>query len=369
MNIPFADVQAQYASIKDEMDAAIAAVLRDAAFIGGPYVRQFEDDFAAYCGVRHAVGCSNGTDAIRLALLACGIGPGDEVITTPSSFIATTEAISMVGASIRFVDIDPDTALMSAEALAAAVTSRTRAVIPVHLYGQPCDMDAILAVAARHGLRVVSDAAQAHGALDRGRPVGTLGDAVTFSFYPGKNLGAYGDAGAVVTQDPGIARMVSMLRDHGRTQKYAHDIEGFNCRLDGLQAAVLSVKLRHLAAWTESRRAHARRYREQLAGIPGIELIRERSDARAVYHLLVLRTAHRDALQAALGAMGIATGIHYPIPLHLQKAYAHLGLPEGSFPVTERHCREALSLPLFPEMTSAQIDTVADAVTKIVSAD
>ena len=276
--------------------------------------------------------------------------------------IATAEAITMIGAHVRFVDVEPETATMDPDALARAITQRTTAVVPVHLHGHVADMDQIMAVARTRGLKIVADAAQAHGARDRGRPVGTMGDAVTFSFYPGKNLGAYGDAGAVVTNDPAIAERVALLRDHGRTKKYEHLIEGFNCRLDGLQAAILTVKLRHLQAWTEQRRRCAALYTEQLADAPGLTLPIERPGSRSVYHLYAVRTKHRDALQAYLTAQGIGTGVHYPIPLHRQPAYTYLDLPEGSLPVAEQYCRETLSLPIYAELSDEQIRFVAKKV-------
>ena len=359
MRIPFVDLRAQYAAIQKEIDEAIAVVIRDAAFIGGPHVRAFEQEYARYCGTRHAVGVSNGTDAIRLALLACGVGPGDEVITVPNTFIATAEAISMVGAKVRFVDVEPTTATMDPIKLEAAITRRTRAIVPVHLYGHAADMDPILDIARAHGLSLIADAAQAHGAVYNGQKIGTLGDAVTFSFYPGKNLGAYGDAGAVVSDDAAIAGKVSMMRDHGRTKKHEHEFEGFNCRLDGIQAAILSVKLRYLDAWTERRRRNAALYTQLLCDVPGLFVQRERAGTKAVYHLYVVRTESRDALQTHLRDKGIATGIHYRIPLHRQPAYAYLGLPESSFPVAEQHCRQVLSLPMYPELTEDRIHVVA----------
>lgn len=360
--IPLVDLQAQYDSIQSEIGDAMSRVLRETAFIGGPYLKAFEEEFAAYCGTRFAVGVGNGTDALKLALLACGIGPGDEVITVPNTFIATTEAISMTDASIRFVDVDPVTCNLDPALIEAAITPKTRAVIPVHLYGRPADMDPILDIAKRRGLKVIGDAAQAHGSLSRGRKIGTLGDAVGFSFYPGKNLGAYGDAGAVTTDDAGIAQTVAALRDHGRSKKYEHDREGFNCRMDGLQAAVLSVKLKHLDRWTEKRRRNAALYRELLSGVPGLELPAESQGDFEVYHLYVVRTRRREALQKHLEDRGISTGIHYPVPLHRQKAYAHLNLGEGSFPVSEGLAGRILSLPLYPELTEEQIRFVAEAV-------
>lgn len=362
MQIPFVDLRAQYLAVKADIDAAIAAVIRDSSFIGGPYLEAFEKAFADYCGTRFAVGVSNGTDALRLALLACGVVPGDEVITVPNTFIATTEAITMVGADVRFVDVTPSTFTIDPERLEGAITERTRAVIPVHLYGRPTDMDPILEIAQRRGIRVVADAAQAHGALYKGCKMGTLGDAVCFSFYPGKNLGAYGDGGAVVTDDPEITHRVAMLRDHGRTKKYEHEIEGFNCRLDGIQAAILNTKLPYLEGWTDKRRQHAQRYGKCLAGVPGVRTPPEDRAVRSVYHLYVIQVEDRSKVRVHLEAEGIATGIHYPIPLHLQPAYTRFKLPEGSFPVSEEQARTVLSLPMYPELSEEQIEFVATKV-------
>jgi dTDP-4-amino-4,6-dideoxygalactose transaminase len=367
VNIPLVDLKAQYETIREEVDDAIRSVLRETAFIGGPYLERFEKEFATYCGANHAVGVSNGTDALRLALLACGIGPGDEVITVPNTFIATTEAISMVGARIRFVDVHPDTYAMDVNLLEKAVTERTKAILPVHLYGCPADMDPILRIAEKRGLKVISDAAQAHGALYKGRKIGTLGDAVCFSFYPGKNLGAYGDAGGVVTQNPTVAERIASLRDHGRKKKYEHDVEGFNCRLDGLQAAILSVKLKRMERWTAARREIAALYTRLLSGTPGITTPREPQDVTSVYHLYVVRVDRREEIQGELQKNGISTGIHYPIPLHRQKAYAHLNLPEGSFPVAEAHASRILSLPIYPELPRDGVEAIAGHLVRAVS--
>lgn len=365
--LPFLDLAAQYRSIREEIDQAIAAVISESAFIGGPYLGRFEKEFAAYCGSADAVGVSNGTDALRLALLACGVGPGDEVITVPNTFIATTEAVTMVGAHVRFIDIDSGTNTLDPEFLEAGCTDRTKAVIPVHLYGKSADLDAIGAIAKRRGLKIIGDAAQAHGAVYKGRPISTLADATCFSFYPGKNLGAYGDAGAVVTDDPAVAKAVRMLRDHGRTTKYEHDMEGFNCRMDGLQAAILSVKLRHLKDWTERRQALAALYTQLLSGISDLLLPSESADNRSVFHLYVVHTPKRKAVQAHLQALGVGCGVHYPIPLHLQRAYAYLKLEAGSFPHAEKQCATALSLPLYPEMTEDQVRYVAGEVAVCLS--
>lgn len=362
MNIPLVDLRAQYAGIRQEIERAIASVIEDTAFIGGPYLKAFEQDFAVYCGTRYALGLSNGTDAVRLALLACGVGPGDEVITVPNTFIATTEAISMTGARIRFVDVDPETFNMNASLLESAITPQTRAIVPVHLYGQPADMDAILEIAKRRNLKVIGDAAQAHGAFYHERKIGVLGDAVCFSFYPGKNLGAYGDAGAIVTNNQEVAEKVAMLRNHGRVKKYEHKFEGFNCRMDGLQAAILSAKLRYLEKWTELRIRHAQLYDQLLPQGPGLKAPAVRDKVRAVYHLYVIQVENRTKFQSYLKGHGVDTGIHYPIPLHMQPAYAYLELPEGSFPVAEGCARRIVSLPMYPELTEEQIQFIAEQV-------
>lgn len=359
MQVPLVDLKAQYHRIGAEMDAAIHRVVQNTSFIMGKEVRDFEEAFAAYCGARHCVGVSSGTAALHLALLAAGVGPGDEVITTPFTFIATVEAILMAGARPILVDIDPRTYTLDPAKLEDAITPHTKAVLPVHLYGQPADMDAIRDIAGRHGMWVVEDAAQAHGAEYKGKRTGTLGDIAGFSFYPGKNLGAYGDAGAVVTDDDALAERVRMLRDHGRRSKYEHEVPGFGERLDALQAAILGAKLPHLEAWTEARREHARAYAERLAGA-GLVLPQEMPGTRMVYHLFVVRVrADRDAISAALKAQGIDTGVHYPIPLHLQPALRYLGYSAGDFPESERAAQEVLSLPLYPELTEEQIDYVS----------
>jgi dTDP-4-amino-4,6-dideoxygalactose transaminase len=357
--VPLVDLRAQYVAIQDEIDDAIRRVLDNTSFILGPEVQRFERAFATFLGADEVVGVSSGTSALHLSLVACGVGPGDEVITSPLTFIATAEAISQTGARPVFADIDPVTFTLDPDLVEAAVSPRTRAIVPVHLYGHPAEMDALLDIARRHDLRVVEDAAQAHGAEYLGRRCGTLGDLAAFSFYPGKNLGAYGDAGAVsgTSGDP-LAR-VRKLRDHGRTTKYEHDEIGYGERLDALQAAILDVKLRHLDAWTDARRTRAAAYRATLQDTP-LQLPEERSWARHAYHLFVVRSAVRDDLLAALVGQGIGAGIHYPIPLHLQPAYADL--EAGPFPEAERAATEVLSLPLFPELTDAQIEHVAEVV-------
>jgi dTDP-4-amino-4,6-dideoxygalactose transaminase len=356
MTVPFVDLKAQYDSIKAEIDAAMAAVIADTAFVGGPFVKKFEEDFARYCGVKHCVGVANGTDAIAIALRALGIGPGDEVITVANSFVATSEAIRMAGAQVVFVDIDPLTYTIDVNRLAEKITPKTKAIVPVHLYGQPADMDPINALARKHNLRVIGDAAQAHGALYKGQPISKLADITCFSFYPGKNLGAYGDAGALVTDNQTWAVDARMFANHGRTKKYDHDLEGINSRLDGIQAAILGAKLPHLDDWTEARRQNARRYNEALAG-SGVVTPGELDDVRAVYHLYVVRVPNgrREGLQEHLKANGISTGIHYPIALPYLNAYRHLGHTADDFPLSLKASGEILSLPMFPELTEEQI--------------
>jgi dTDP-4-amino-4,6-dideoxygalactose transaminase len=360
MTVPFVDLKAQYRSIKVEMDAAIAAVLEQTAFIGGAAVTGFEEAFARYCGVSQCVGVANGTDAIAIALRALGIGPGDEVITAANSFIATAEAVTMAGARVVFVDIDPATYNIDVTRIEEKITPRTKAIIPVHLYGQPADMAPIRAIADKHGLRIVSDAAQAHGSLYRGTPIAKLADITCYSFYPGKNLGAYGDGGALVTDNADWASTARMIANHGRVAKYDHDLEGVNSRLDGIQGAVLGVKLPHLDAWTEGRRASAARYNAALKG-SGIVTPTELPDVKAVYHLYVVRVpaARREALQASLKQVGIDTGIHYPIALPYLKAYSYLGHTPQDFPVALKASGEILSLPMFGELTAEQVEYVS----------
>jgi dTDP-4-amino-4,6-dideoxygalactose transaminase len=358
MNVPFLDLGAQHAPLRSEIMAALGDVVDQNAFAGGPFVAKFEEDFALYCGSRYAVGVGNGTDALWLALLALGVGPGDEVITAPNSFIATAEAISLTGAVPVFVDIDPRTYTLDPARLTAAISPRTKAIMPVQLYGQMADMDAILEIASRHGLPVVEDACQAHGAEYRGRRAGSIGRLGCFSFYPGKNLGAWGEAGAVVTDDPLLAKKMRVFRDHGQEKKYFHSCIGWNARMDGMQAAVLSIKLRSLDRGNAARRAHAVRYAEGLAGIPGLEVEAPAAYAQHSYHLYVVRVEERSRLLEALGRRGIACGIHYPCPIHRQEAYRDLGLGEGTFPVTERYADQILSLPMYPELSVDQIETV-----------
>lgn len=363
MKIPLVDLKAQYLTIKDEVDAAINHVVNTCNFIMGEEVSLFEEEFAVFCGAQHAIGVASGTAALQLALHACDIGAGDEVITTPFTFIATTEAISLRGARPVFVDINPDTYNLNPARIEAALTPKTKAIIPVHLYGQPADMQPILNIARRHNLVVIEDAAQAHGAKYQGQQVGTLADVACFSFFPGKNLGAYGDAGAIVTNNKEIAAKVRLLRNHGRHEKYEHLIEGYGERLDTLQAAILRVKLKYLSSWTEARQAAAQHYNTLLSACPDLVTPYCQPDAQHVYHLYVLRVQQRIQLQNRLKAQGIATGIHYPIPLHLQPAYHYLGYKASDFPKAERAAQEVLSLPMYPELSESQVNRVVEALT------
>lgn len=361
MPIPFLDLKAQYASIKPEIDAAIAGVVESCHFVGGEAVRGFERNFARYSGAEHGVGCCSGTSALHLALLGVGVKRGDEVITACNTFIATTEAVTHAGARPVLVDVDEATQLIDPAKIEAAITPRTKAIVPVHLYGQPADMDAVRDIAGRRGLRVVADAAQSHGADIGGDRKKTLGDATAFSFYPGKNLGAFGDGGLVATDDADAAALMRALGDHGSREKYHHLYEGWNYRLDAIQAAVLDVKLRHLDKWTEARRAHAARYDRAFAGTP-VTPIRAAAGRRHVYHLYVVRVPDRERTLAHLKEKGVGAGIHYPIPLHLQPAYAHLGLKQGAFPVAEKVVASIVSLPMYAELTDAMVDEAAAAV-------
>ncbi len=362
--IPLVDLVAQHRELEDELVAALRRALATGGFVGGAEVSGFEAEFAAFIGAAACVGVGSGTDALRFAYQALGVRPGggDEVITVPNTFIATTAALTQAGATIRFVDVDEGTLTLDPRALEAAITPRTVGIVPVHLYGQPADMDPIAAIAARHGLWMVEDAAQAHGAEYKGRRCGTIGRLAAFSFYPAKNLGACGEAGAVVGSDAASLATVRQLRDHGASRRYHHDIEGYNGRLDAIQAAFLRVKLRRLARWNEARRRHAGRYREALADVAEVRLPLEVPYAKHVYHLFVVRAERRDALQSRLAERGIATGLHYPLPLHLQNAYRHLGLGPGAFPVTERAGETILSLPMFPELTDAQLCRVVETI-------
>jgi dTDP-4-amino-4,6-dideoxygalactose transaminase len=359
--IPFLDLEAQYRSVRDEIEAAVRAVLDSRQYILGSFVREFEEAFAAYCGARHAIGVNSGTSALHLALLACGVGEGDEVITVSFTFVATVAAIQYCGARPVYVDIEPRTFNLDTAAIENAITPKTKAILPVHLFGQPADMDPITRIAKAHNLRVVEDAAQAHGAEYRGKRTGTLGDLACFSFYPTKNLSACGEGGMVTTNNDDLAHQIRLLRDWGADRKYHHLIRGFNYRMEGLQGAILNVKLKRLEEWTEQRRAAARIYDELLAGSkvarPGAI-----NDVRHVYHTYTIRSSERDALQQRLTAAGVQTAIHYPIPVHLQPAYADERYRSGSLPETERAAQEVLSLPMFPELTRDQIATVVSSL-------
>lgn len=357
MSVPFLDLKAQYQSIKSEVDPAIQAVIDTCAFALGPAVEKFEKDFATYCGAKHCIGVANGTSALELILRAHGIGAGDEVITVANSFFATAEAISLAGATPVLVDCREDDALIDTTQLEKAITKKTKAIIPVHLYGQCADMDSISATSKKHNLLVIEDACQAHGSHHRGKRAGSLGKAAAFSFYPGKNLGAYGEGGAVTTSDDGVAKTIRMLRDHGMPEKYKHALVGRNERMDGIQGAVLGVKLQSLENWNEKRRTHAALYRKLLQNNPSIAFFKTHDDSVHNYHLFVIRVKNRDAVQAKLKEKGIATGIHYPIPIHLQEAYKGTW-KKGDYPVSEKLAEEILSLPMYAEMTEEQIQEV-----------
>ena len=360
VQVPFSDLRAQHEPLMAELVTAFREVTESSAFSGGPYVAQFETEFAAFCEAQYALGVGSGTDALWLSLLALGVGPGDEVVTVPNSFIATAEAISLCGARPVFVDIDERTYTMDPAKLEAALTMRTQAILPVHLFGQMADMDAILGIARRGGTPVVEDACQAHGAEYKGKKAGCLGVAGCFSFYPGKNLGAFGEAGAVVTDELEVRSRIQMLRDHGQVAKYIHAAIGWNARMDGIQAAVLSLKLRRLEAANAARREHAKLYDELLADEPRVIRPAVEPHNRHVYHVYAVRVADRDAVMQRMAERGVTCGIHYPVPIHLQRAYEFLGLRQGSFPVAERCARELLSLPMYPELTQEQIERVVD---------
>jgi dTDP-4-amino-4,6-dideoxygalactose transaminase len=361
MSVPFLDLKTQYLAIKDEVLSAVSRVFDSTQYVLGSEVAAFEEEFAAYCGTRYGVAVNTGTSALHLALLAAGIGKGDEVITVPFTFVATVAAIVYTGAKPVFVDIDPVTYTMDPRRIEAAITAKTRAILPVHLYGQPADMNAIREIADRHNLVVIEDAAQAHGAEYHGRRAGSMGALGCFSFYPGKNLGAYGEGGMVTTDDPEFARTLRMLRDWGAEKKYHHVLKGFNYRMEGVQGAILRIKLRYLEGWTEARRANAHAYLNSLENC-GLTLPVEAPANRHVYHVYAVLTAHREGLMEALNARGIQTGIHYPIPVHLLPAYSDLGYRAGDFPVSERIASEELSLPMFPEMSPGQIEEVSETI-------
>ena len=369
MKVPFLDLKAHHAPLTEEFDRAIREVIESSAFAGGPFVERFEEEFASFCGSSYAIGVGNGTDALWLALLALGIGEGDEVITVPNTFIATAEAITYCKARPVFVDVDPDTFTMNPAELEKSLTKKTKAIIPVHLFGQPADMDSILEFARANGLFVVEDAAQAHGAQYKGQKAGTMGDAGCFSFYPGKNLGAFGEAGAVVTNDPELRKQIQMLRDHGQSRKYYHSTMGWNCRMDGIQAAILSVKLSHLDKANSLRRKHALEYNQAFAGIDEVLTPFEAKYARHVYHVYAVRVQERDAVLRHLQEKGVGCAVHYPVPVHLQEAGRNLGSTKGAFPIAEKLADEFLSLPMFPELTEEQIEYVGRCVSETVGVE
>jgi len=366
MSVPFVDLKAHHAPIRAELDRAIQEVIDSGAFAGGPFVEKFEERFADYCDCQYAVGVGSGTEALWLGLLACGIGQGDEVITVPSTFMATAEAITFAGARPVFVDVDESTYTMDPAGLEAAVSSNTKAIIPVHLFGQPADLDPILRFGREYGLVVIEDACQAHGAEYKGRKVGPLADLGCFSFYPGKNLGAFGEAGAIVTNSFQLQERIRVLRDHGQVRKYHHSAVGWNCRMDGIQAAVLTVKLPYLERGNSLRRGHALQYDSALAGLEEIMTPLQASYAQHVYHIYAIRARERDEIMSLLKEKGIECGVHYPVPIHLQKAYEHLGYKKGTFPISERIAKEFISLPMFPELSEAQTDSVALGVKEVV---
>jgi dTDP-4-amino-4,6-dideoxygalactose transaminase len=367
MQIPLVDLKAQYETVRDEVQLALVQALESMELTLGPNLRAFEAEFAIHCGVEHTVGVSSGTDALYLALRACGVGPGDEVITVANTFVATVEAIVLLGATPVFVDIDPDTYTLDPARLRGAIGPRSRAIVPVHLYGQMADMEAVMAIARRYGLTVVEDACQAHGAEFQGRRAGSIGDAAAFSFYVSKNLGAYGESGAVTTSSLAIAECVRRLRDHGSTRKYEHDEMGVNARMDELQAAVLRVKLRHLDEWNARRRALAARYDKLLASAD-IDLPITRPSAQHVFHLYVVRLAERERVRQLLADRGIATGVHYPTPIHHQPAALGLGRVAGDLRVTEAFADQILSLPMYAELSDEQLEHIADSLTAALRA-
>lgn len=364
MKVRFVDLNKQYHSIKNEIDEAIDRVISNSSFILGKEVENFEQNFADFCQTKYCLGVASGTEALSLALEALGIQSGDEVITQANTFIATVLAISRLGARPILVDCDPEDYTIDVNKIESVITEKTKAIIPVHLYGQPADMNSIIQIAEKHDLTIVEDACQAHGAEINGRRVGSLGKIACFSFYPGKNLGAYGDGGAITTDDPEIAERIRLLRDYGQKKKYYHCLKGYNSRLDALQAAVLDVKLKHLERWNNRRKKNASLYNEFFSGVDSVVCPSEREDVSHIYHLYVIRTDKREEVMFALNEAGIQCGIHYPIPIHYQEAYMDLGYPKGSFPVTERYADEILSLPMFPELSEDEIRTV---VNKILS--
>ena len=364
MKVPFLDLKAQYSVLKPEIAKALQSVMDNTAFASGPSVQKFEEEFAKFCGAKFCIAVNSGTSALHAALLAHGIQPGDEVITVPNTFIATTWAVTYCGAKPVFVDVDPDTYLMNPDLIEKTITPKTKAILPVHLYGQPADMDTINKISKKHGLIVIEDAAQAHAATYNGKRIGGLGNTTCFSFYPGKNLGAYGEGGAVVTDDEKIADHIRLLRDHAQPKKYYHEFIGYNYRMDGLQGAVLSVKLKYIQEWTDKRNDIARKYSNGLKDIEDLQVPYVRKNSVSAFHLYVIHTEKRDELMAHLQEQGIAAGLHYPIPIHLQKAYKHLNHKKGDFPIAEMNAEQCLSLPIYAEMTDEQVDIVAGNIKK-----
>ncbi|HEV2491322.1 MAG TPA: DegT/DnrJ/EryC1/StrS family aminotransferase [Candidatus Acidoferrales bacterium] len=364
MRVPYYDLKVQYAALRDEILEALDRVCRNTAFCLGNEVAAFEKEFSAYCEAKHCIAVNSGTSALHLSLLAAGVGAGDEVITSPNTFIATAEAIAYTGAKTVFADVDPRTGNLDPRSVEGRITPRTKALLPIHLYGRPGDMDALREIARSHKLALIEDACQAHGARYRGRRAGTLGDSAAFSFYPSKNLGAYGEGGALLTNDARIAEFARAARTHGETSRYIHDFIGYNYRMEGFQAAVLRVKLHYLDEWSARRRAIAARYRQQLSGAR-VDLPQDDPRDENAWHLFVVYVDHRDRVQGQLDERGIGTAVHYPHPLHLQKALAHLGYRAGDFPHAERACQRVLSLPFFPELTEEQVDYVAESLQEI----
>lgn len=366
MKVPFVDLKTQYESIRNEIINELDEVCKNTSFILGPFVKNFEENFAKFIGTKHALGLNSGTSADQLAIQAL-IKPGDEVITTSNTFIATSEAITAAGGKVVFVEIDEKSYNMDPVMLEQAITHKTKVIVPVHLFGQPADMDPILEIAKKHGIYVIEDAAQAHGAEYNGKRIGAIGDAAAFSFYPGKNLGAYGEAGAVTTNSDEIANYIKLYRDHGSHEKYVHEIEGGNMRMEGFQGAVLNIKLKYIEEWTDARRRNAHYYSELLQNLNGIISPEELPNVRHVYHLYVIRVKNREKLQQFLSERGIASGYHYKYPLHLQKAYKHLGYKKGDLPITEKVMEDILSLPMYPELSTQQVEYVVDNIKEFLN--
>lgn len=366
MEVPLIDLEKQLSGIRSEIESALSAVLNSCAFASGLFVERFEDEFAEFCGSKYAVGVGSGTEALWLALLALGIGPGDEVITVPNTFIATAEAISFAGAKPVFVDIQEDSFNIDPLLIEAAITSRTKAIIPVHLFGQMADMDPIMAIASSRGLAVIEDASQAHGAEYKDKRAGSIGDMGCFSFYPSKNLGACGEAGMIITDKKPLRDRLRMLRDHGQHRKYHHRLIGWNGRMDGFQGAVLSVKLKYLQEWNQARTKHANLYDALLCKVPGITIPARMQNTKHVFHIYAIRVHNRDQMLKALSDDGIKCGVHYPVPIHLQEAYKWLGYSSGTFPVAERSCLELISLPMYPELSEAQICYTAERISLFI---